>query len=350
MLLGLSAVAAAASPALEITVDPRIELVAAVSLLAGDRPGWTPREVSPYRARLVAFAEPHRGHPAVAVMREIRGFAYSYPAEAILHFGPPPGLEPLAPMSKQVLDELGGQAALDRWVDSLRRFARDTDFMAFFAAERPEFDRMTARTRDTIGGLDIPAAFETYYGLPPQRYTLVLGPNLLPGAFGPSVPLPDGTRHYYSVQGAAGVVDGFPHFGSRASIASLTWHEFGHSVVNPLTATNRAKLDESEPLYRAIRKDMKKAAYGSWEIAANELLVRAAAMRIAARELSGDEAFQAIATQHTPSPLVNFYAYRASDLLETFYERGRERWKDYAAFYPVNLLMFRSLSVDAAER
>jgi hypothetical protein len=129
---------------------------------------------------------------------------------------------------------------------------------------------MIARTSQTLAGLDIPKAFESYYGLAPQRYTLVLAPNLLAGAFRPSAPRPDGTRHYYSIQGAAGVADGYPHF--------------------------------------------------------------------------GDQALQAIATQHTPSALVNFYAYRMSDLLELFYEPGRARWKDFRAFHPVTLLMFRNLS------
>ena len=126
--------------------------------------------------------------------------------------------------------------------------------------------------------------------------------------------------------------------------ASGRWHEFGHSVVNPLTEANRSRLSASLPVFRTIRKDMKRAAYDSWEITVNELLVRAAAMRISARILKGDEALQAIATQHTASPLATVYAYRASDLLETFYEPGRSRWKDYAAFYPVNLLLFDSLA------
>jgi hypothetical protein len=73
-------------------------------------------------------------------------------------------------------------------------------------------------------------------------------------------------------------------------------------------------------------------------------------MRIAARSLKGDEALQAISTQHTASTLATLYAYRASDLLETFYEPGRSRWKDYASFYPVNLLWFDSLAEEVAGR
>lgn len=336
------------STRLEITVDPRIELVSAVSLLAGDRPGWTPREDSPYRARLKAFVEPHRSHPAVALMREMKEFAYSNPAEAIIHFGTPPDLEPIAPVPAHVLESIGGQAALDGWLDALRRFARASDFMTFFASQQGEFERMVARTRETIGDLDVPGAFEAFYGVELGRCTLVLAPNLLPGAFGPSVAMPDGTRHYYSIQGSAGVVDGVPVFGNRAAIASLAWHEIGHSVVNRLTEAHRSELAASEPVYGSMRREMQQAAYPSWPIALNELLVRAAAMRISARNLKGDEALRAIATQHAASPLATVYVYRCADLLQTFYEPGRGRWKDYPAFYPVNLLLLNSIAEEIA--
>jgi hypothetical protein len=283
-------------------------------------------------------------------MRALEGFAYSYPAEAIVHFGAPPALEPIAPVPTQTITAIGGQPALDRWVEALRQFARDTQFMEFFASQQGEFDRMVARTRETLGDFDIPGAFEAFYGIRLGRCSLVLGPNLLPGAFGPSVAMPDGTRHYYSIQGSAGVQDGLPGFGGRASIASLSWHELGHSVVNALTEAHRAELAASEPVYASMQREMQQAAYTSWPIAVNELLVRAAAMRISARSLKGDEALRAIATQHAASPLATVYVYRCADLLQTFYEPGRGRWKDYASFYPVNLLLLNSIAEEVANR
>lgn len=334
----------AAQAGMEVTIDPRIELVAAVSYLAGDRAGWTPRSDSPYRTAMMRWADRHRRHPAVARLRAIEGFAYSYPAEAILAYGPPPALAPISPPSAQTLEAIGGQAALEAWVQSLRDFARDTRYMDFFDRQRPEFARMIERTRAKAASTDIVAPFERFYGLPPQRYTLILAPNILAGAFGPSVPLPDGRRHFYTVQGAAGVVDGVPDFGDPASIASLSWHEFGHTVVNPLDAAHAEALKASAPLYETIADEMHALAYTTWEIAVNEALVRANTLHLCRTVFAGEAANTCLESQLTPSVRFNFHVYRIADFRIGYYERRRDRWPTYADFHPVDLKVLELLA------
>lgn len=334
----------AEAPALEIVVDPRIELVAAVSALSGDRPGWTPREASPYRDAMLAWARPHARHPAVARMRAMEGFAYSYPAEAILHFGPPPALRPLSPVPAHVLEEIGGQPALDAWVASLRAFARDTRFMAFFEAQAPVREAMVARVRDSLGGRDIVAPFAAFHGLPPQRYTMVLGPNLLPGAFGPGVRGSDGVLHLYSVQGPAGMEGGTLSFGHVAALTSLTWHEWGHSVVNPLNAGARDALGESVALFDRSADELRAMAYTDWPTAANELIVRANTLALCRTVFRGNDAAVCIDSQRTPSLRFNYEVYRLADFRITLLAHGRERWPRYADFHPIDLKILALLA------
>jgi hypothetical protein len=333
---------------LEISVDPRIELVAAVSYLAGGREGWTPRSESSYRTAMKAWAEPHRSHPAVARFRAIEGFAYSYPAQAIVHFGPPPALEPIEPVPQDAIDAIGGRRAMDAWVRSLRDFARDTRYMAFYRTQQPRFDKMIVRARASIGEVDIVGPFERFYGLSPQRYSLILAPNILAGAFGPNVALPDGRRHFYNIQGAAGLVDDVLDFGEPASIASLGWHEFGHTVVNTLNAAQSAKLDSSASLYETIAEDMRAAAYTTWPIAANEALVRANTLHLCRTVFAGGDAIACIESQLTNSKRFDSYVYRIADFRAVYYERNRGKWPTYADFHPIDLQVLAALA--ASER
>lgn len=340
----LPAPAALEIAALEIAVDPRIELIAAVSYLAGGRDGWSPRSESPYREAMKAWAEPHRKHPAVARLRAIEGFAYSYPAQAIVHFGPPPAFEPIAPVPQDAIDAIGGPRAMEAWVRSLREFARDTRYMNFYRSQQPRFDAMVARARATLGEVDIVGPFERFYGLSPQRYSVILAPNILAGAFGPNVALPDGRRHFYNIQGAAGLVDGVLDFGQAASIASLGWHEFGHTVVNPLDAAQSTKLEASASLYAPIAEEMRAAAYPNWEIAANEALVRANVLHLCRTVFVVDAAITCIESQLTGSAVFDGYVYRIADFRIAYYERFRAKWPTYADFHPIDLQILGALA------
>lgn len=322
---------------LEIVVDPRIELVSAVSALAGNRAGWSPRESSPYRETMLSWARKHRDHPAVKRLRAIEGFGYSYPAEAVLHYGPPPEFVPLAPATPTMLDGIGGQATLDAWIDSLRAFARDTRYMDFFRSQRAEFERMVAHSRDAAKGYDIVGAFERFYGLSDQEFTLVLAPNILAGAFGPSVAMPDGRLRFYTVQGAAGMDGDTLSFGKIASIASLGWHEFGHSVVNPLNAARAEELAKSRAIFDRSADALATMAYPSWGIAANELLVRANTLAMCREVFKGDDLLTCIDSQRTPSAQFNEDVYRVADTRTAFFLQNRVQWPRYSDFHPVDM-------------
>lgn len=338
--------AEAPAPRLDIVVDPRIELVAVVSALAGDRPGWSPRETSPYREAMLAWGRRHRDHPAVERMRAIDGFGYSYPAEAILHYGPPPEFVPLAPATPTMLEGIGGQPALDAWVQSLREFARDTRYMAFFRSQQPEFDSMIARTRAAFGDRDIVAPFEGFYGLDKPAFTLVLAPNILPGAFGPSVAMPDGSMRFYTVQGSAGMDAGTLSFGNIAAIASLSWHEFGHSVVNPLNAAKPDALAKSRGVFDRSAEALGAMAYPDWGIAANELIVRANTLALCRMVFKGNDLLTCIDSQRTPSAQFNEDVYRLAETRAAYYLQNRTKWPRYADFHPLDLQILEYFAGD----
>lgn len=348
LLLPVAAVAqvvsSSASPS--VAVDPRIELLGTVFELAGGKPGWTPvAETDYHRQRRAQFAR-YRHLDAVRMSRDMPGLAWSTPAQAIVHFGPPPGLMPIASVPEDVVQAMGGRERFMDWMNALRSFAHRTRYMEFFAAQQPAFERMAVRTRTALDGIDLVAPFERWYGLHGQRYSVIVSPSLLPGAFGPSVRDDDDRLHFHSIQGMAGVVDGLPWFGDGPAIASLSWHEWGHAIVNPLDAGARSPLAESAALYDSMAEDMRKAAYMDWESAANELQVRAAASRICATTLRTDAAWRCLELQHPPSLRGEVYMQRMADGLETMYEPGRAQYPDYAAFHRIMLLILRAMASD----
>ena len=278
--------APAAAPPVEVRVDPRIELASVVFHLSGERLGWTDGNLrSEYRTRALETFAPYRKHPAVKAAAALRA-GYSDPAEAILHFGNPPDLAERAPIPADAMRALGGEEAVRAWIEGLRAFARDTSFMAWFASERVSHEAMAEEVWALLAPLRVGDALADYYGGPTLRTRLILAPLVYRQiGFGPQVVLPDGVIEAISVQGPKGVRDGMPYFverGTEAAFVGVLLHEFGHSVVNPSTARVPEHVAALAPLYDPIRKEMRKAAYGTWQIALNEHLVRASTIRIAA--------------------------------------------------------------------
>jgi hypothetical protein len=112
--LPLTATAAAAQGTFDIRVDPRVELVSTVFTLMGSRDGWSERPLdSSYRARMHRRFSPFRNHPAIPAAAATR-FGYNYPAEAILHFGPPPALEPRVRLRRQPSSQRAGSTRSTR--------------------------------------------------------------------------------------------------------------------------------------------------------------------------------------------------------------------------------------------
>src|SRR5262249_18478599 len=125
-------------PALDITVDLRVELLAVVQYLSGyARTGLiTQYDVDYKKAVEVAFGR-RREHRAVRLFAEMsrHGFAFHAPVAAVLSFGPPPELLPVAKVSPEIEASAGSPAALAEFMEALRDFARETKFAEFTAAQ-----------------------------------------------------------------------------------------------------------------------------------------------------------------------------------------------------------------------
>jgi hypothetical protein len=130
---------------------------------------------------------------------------------------------------------------------------------------------------------------ESFYGKKMGSYNIVLS-SLYSGGFGPGIERDTGLA-VYSIIGPANVTDGLPVFGSTDSFTNLVLHEFGHSFIPIGGPTDggaeiRKALDDSEYLLEPIQKQMEQSAYYLWPTVCEELVLRAAVVRMMAEHQS----------------------------------------------------------------
>ena len=330
---------------LNVFVDPRMELLAVVQLLSdyGGRYGLITPDDFPYKRDVIEYFSPYKNHPAVKLFAEMSanaaGFAYDAPPRAMLHLSGPPDLTLELPFTKYLKKRAGGGQQLNQFVNSLRDFARDTNFTAFFEAHKRTFQTIVAIAQEKMQGIDYIGPLEDYYGMKQHSYNIILVP-LFFASYGPSIKRADGTYDIYNITGLYGVENGFPAFGTAEGFRHLAWHEFGHSFVNPTTGKFHKEIAKYSSLYNPISDRMKQQAYGNWQSCVNEHIVRAVETRLAHREMGKEAGDRALLTEK----LKGFsYVEALSERLKE-YESRRDKYPTFVDFYPRLVDVFKELS------
>ncbi len=326
-----------AAPRAKITVDPRIELLATVQLLSGyERTGLITRYEVAYREEIREHFADYREHPAVELFAKLsqQGFAYDNPVRAILHYEGVPELEPVQALPAE-WQARGGHAMIEGFVDELRVFAEETEFMAFFDEHGDYYGQLEGQVAETIGDVSSMAELEEYYGYGQRSYSFILAPIFHHGGFGPRVVHASGAADVYSVQGPVAAEKGIPSFGDQEAFRYLRDHEFSHSFVNPLTAEHRETVASFEALFEPLREKMSEQAYGNWETCVNEHVVRAITVRMAYQQ-GEEEGSKAMEYEKARG-----FKY-VDELCEklAIYEADRETFARFTDFYPELFAVF----------
>lgn len=165
-VLALAAASASAAPAFTVTVDPRFELLAVVRQLSGEGPADP--GAAAYRARIEERFGAFRGHPAVALYRELAADPSREEAAATipLYLTDPPELALKDPDADvHYLNGPGEAEEMQRFVAELRGLARASAFMDFFRSERAFHAGLEESARRKLGAVDPVAAIEDYLGM-----------------------------------------------------------------------------------------------------------------------------------------------------------------------------------------
>jgi hypothetical protein len=288
---GATASVGAASPAvpgapptpIQISVDPRIELLTVVQCLAGyDQLGTADLA---YRREVIERFAPWRSHPAVTLFArmEREGFTRDTPPAMMLRLAEPPALELRAPFSVYVETSAGGRARLFAFLDSLRDFAAESRFMEFHAAHAGLFRGLVEGARRALRHTRVVGPLEDYFGEREHSYHLILSPLLHTGGYAARIERPPGIVDCYAILGPSQAGHGRPRFWDPDALEALLWHEFSHIFIGNLPEACRQEIAADSALFEPLRARMLPQGYARWEVCADEHLVRAVGVRLVAR-------------------------------------------------------------------
>jgi hypothetical protein len=320
-----------------VQVDHRVELFSILFRLAGVREyGRAPD--TPYTRAVDAHFEAFREHPAVLASRDLhttKSIGYNAPMDLAVHLDSASSLEPAVPLDPHPrrLDSRWRKVAIGPYLAKVQAFARASKFGAFMASQRAYHRKVEARLAAVLEGEDPTRWLDGFFG-PKPGVRVVLVPGLLngPNGYGCSVVFPGGGEIISPILGLGRwLAKDTPAYEDRQGLVSYLFHEVAHAYVNPIVDAHAGILEPvAAPVYRTVREQMKRQAYGSWRIMMYESGVRAATAlflrdrfgpQAAQREIGRDEARSFLWMQ----PLV--------DLLDR-YRGERDRYGDFAAFMP----------------
>ncbi len=270
----------AASPAVQISVDPRVELISIVFRLAGNGE-YNMARIPSYVADVERQFGPLRGHPAVTLarqLRETRSISFDACMSMAVHLTDANtlaeriALDPRPPS----LDSRWTPESARGFLRELRTFAAESRFSEFLAAHRGLYRMTEDRMKQLVDKEGHLEWFPEFFGdRPGSRFILALGLLNGPCNYGPRFRLPDGAEELYCILGVWGKdARGEPTFGG--GVLETVAHEFCHSYTNSIIDRHQTELKSAgEALYAPVVDAMKRQAHGEWKTMMYESLVRA---------------------------------------------------------------------------
>lgn len=323
---------------MKIVVDPRLELLSIIQFFSDYGTKYRPLTEfeSSYSEAVLEYFSNYRNHPVVTLFSQLvgGGFNFSYPVDLVLDLEFDLENNLLVqnkPVAGPIAASAGGMGRVESFVREMADYAKRADFARFFENNKPLYSAITDEVRVKLSGFDVTAVFAHYYGVRYEGYNLVLNPLCDPGGYGIWKENEAGGVVAYAVTGPVKAAEGTLHFvGEPEGLCAFIWHEFSHSVINPLTTSYREELHKFAILFEPIADKMKTLAYGKWEFCLNEHLVRACVIRLLAREFAENRAQELLDYER------NLGFYLLDPLLAWFrnYEKDRACYNNFGEYFP----------------
>lgn len=323
---------------LNISVDPRMELLSIIQILSQYK--IIERDNSYSRGILKEFKD-FSSHEAILLTDKLmdnHGFSYDAPVTFMLYLSQPPELLERSGFSDYLIERAGGLENLNNYRTSIEKFARETDFIEFWNSKTDFYEQMVNLTIEDIEDYDLIKVIEDYFKESQNSYNIIISPSF-DGGYGPRIPVGNEKYDIYSCTTVTDVKDRIPYLGAD-NLIYYTWHEFGHSFVNPLTEKYIEEINSYENLFEPISDYMDAMAYGSWETCVNEHIIRAVNIRLC--ELNFDSSSAQVMLN---SEKIQRFIYiePVIEKLKEFEKLRDSKGITFSEFYPEFINMFDDL-------
>ena len=334
--------------AIDVSVDPRIELFSLLFRLAGNGE-YTQCRVDRYDQDIEDRFGALRSHTAVKLARRLRhesSIGFDAPMCLAVHVGSPPELREIVPLdpSPGDLDGRWNTHNAREFLAEARRFAADARFMKFFDEHRPMYDAAAARMRQTLERQAIVPWFDRFFGTKAEiRFHVYLGMMNGGSCYGPKLITPRGEDDYCILGVWKVDAQGEPAF--PASVIATVVHEFAHSYMNPLVDRHsRALSRPGEALFAPVSEKMRQMAYDNWLTMMRESMVRVTVVRYRVAQEGALAGMSEVGEQ----AVCGFtWVGRLSGVVAE-YERHRDQYPTFESFMPRVIQFFDDYTRQAA--
>lgn len=328
---------------LNITVDPKIELLTAVQQQA--EYDVLSRFDFDYKEEMNEYFNTYKNHKVVKTFNKlrIRGFSYDAPPNVMLYLSNNLTVDENTKIPDDLIARASGEKKLSSFINELKDFSYESDFNKLYEQNIPFYQAMIDNVYDKTKDMELIDSLDSYYGMEVNSYNLILSPLLHAGGYGPKVEADNGLYDVYGIIGPDGIINNdesvIPDYSSEA-ILYIVWHEFSHSFVNPTTEKFIDEISMYGDLYSKIEKQMESQAYTNWQTCVNEHIVRAITARLIYLN-QGQSAYDSTIAKERAN---GFYYVPA--LCDSFakYEENRGKYPTFESYYPELINVFKELS------
>lgn len=330
---------------LQIAVNPQMELLMVV-LLTSNYPdlcrqflGYSvmTEEKTEYIEKVNQYFSPYAKHPIYDLLDEMmpKGFALGAPVEAALSLGIPPQLEKVRPYSQFAIQRAYGEDKLNEFVELLRDFALETNFMEFYHKNLKYYSDALDLFINVTNQLPYIEILEDFYGFEQESYNIYLT-QLSRVSYGLSLKNDNDKLDIYNICGYNSSMFQDKNTFSQY-LSNLIWHEFSHAIINPLTEKYDDLVKEYEYTYDYLKQyKQPNAGYDPWDECINEHIIRGIAIYLCQEYMDKESAKDRLTYDVN---LGYIYIPKIIEKLE-YYNQNRNTYMNIEDFYKELLSVF----------
>ncbi|MDD3535266.1 MAG: DUF4932 domain-containing protein [Candidatus Cloacimonetes bacterium] len=280
---------------LNITIDPRLELLAVLQHLCGSK--MTSFDSEGYAESINAWFADFKSHPVLSRLQSLEehGFSYDLPVSCFLRFdGVPLGEQTRSwsgyakEMDEARMEEAAQGGSLEEFYAAVNDFVQISDFGGWFESQRPYLEKTVSVAASLLATKDdMICLLIDWYGYSHDDYTFIIS-LLVDGGYGPSLVDRQNKSTLYCVtsfDASENPAD------TILNLTDMIFHEFSHPYVNPLVDKYFDMIKDRSELFEPIKNKMDRQAYPNWWITVVEHFVRASEARLVqllfSREIRG---------------------------------------------------------------